>query len=261
MKRIGYRSEFTIEGGVGRSIIFLPDYFVCTSPANDTFHVFSSFTEGGHLFSCRHSFSEISSLCAAGNSSMAVLSGDGFLSIWNVFDLKGGPKYRVHPQMAAVLAVCEPLNLIVTCDLSRTIVMLELFDGRYVRSFCLDSEFPVPVRLMLIEDGFLVVLCEKRLENEVLSRLQVFGLNSELLATYERNARVTSWCAICMWFKSVLAVAFDDETVVFLAVPSGMVLNEMSLGFWVRAMDYDYVGCRLLMSSSMKQILASEFSM
>lgn len=227
--------------GLGKSIAVLPKLhaLVMTSPSEDSFYAFSFDSSMNLVTSYRQQFSALTTFVAVGESMLVVLSQDGTLETW-MFAPQGKCEmmYRVnHHHISAVdAAASESLRMIASCDSNGKVIMCELLSGTFSRSFMLKS---VPVKIMILEEGYIVTLSEKRLNNEVKSRIEIYGLDGQFLVFYDRESSVSAWCAIDRTQgESLVCAAFEDGCFVILTA-QGEVRNSAQLDSAICALSYN----------------------
>jgi hypothetical protein len=247
--------------GVAHSCALFPDFnrFVFTAPSRDAFHAFSLEPPLTHLFSFRQQFSLLSRLIAD-RSILAVFSQDGSLLVWDFRSENHDPVYRSYHHFApgAALGASDCLRVIATCDVSNRVVFADLYSGAFMRAFQIADD-RVPIAIHMLNEGFLVAVCEQRLENGFRTIVQVHGLGTEMHGVWERKEKVACSCAVDrIHAAAMVAVAFEDGLFVLLGMPGAAVVASVDFASPLRTMVYDAGTDRLLMANADRQILATE---
>ncbi|OHS98600.1 hypothetical protein TRFO_35000 [Tritrichomonas foetus] len=264
-KQIILDSSLQIPFGVGKCVAVFPKLklIVVTSPSGDAFHTFSiESTSLFHIFSFRQQFSSLNSLTNAGKSMLVVLSQDGSLTVWDFSPSSNSfndPLYKVnHHLVSAVDATAsEDLRLVVSCDISRRIVLTELYEGTFIRSFYLPDESSVPVKVMILDAGYIVSFCEHRSHNDIRSTIHINALDSDTLGIYDHPRRVTSCCPINLHSgMSFIAVGFEDGSFFILATPDANAVHTTLFPSPVIAISYQKGENLLFLANSERQIFS-----
>ena len=138
------------------------------------------------------------------------------------------PAYKVNHHLVSAVCVTAsyPLRLIVSCDISRRIVLTELVDGSFIRSFSIPDESAMPVGLLILDAAYIVTFCEHRSHNDIRSTIQIYALDSSMLSIFDHPRPVTASCAINLVNgNSYIAVGFSDGTLVILSSPDASVVH------------------------------------
>jgi len=133
------------------SITVMKNKIIFISISRDCFHVMETDSDLVHVFSFRQQFSSVTGLVASDNV-LVVFSQDGSVAVW---DLENQSQiYRINHHLVAVVdvAVNDSLRLIASCDVSNRVVMSELWNGAFIRSFKLLNV--IPNRIGLLDEGF-----------------------------------------------------------------------------------------------------------
>jgi hypothetical protein len=254
---IEYQIPFGIGSGHNMLIYVTLPYFALTSPSDDAFHVFSMKSTLVHVMSVRQQFSSVKALLSAGRL-LIVLNGDASLAAWDLDRTNHqSPLYRVsyHIERAVDAAASECLQMVVCCDISGKIAVVDLYYGTLMRSFNLTPRGLKPVKIMVVDEGYFVILCEERLHNEVKSTIQIYGLNTELQGSYAYEKEVTAWCGINRVGKSpMIAVGFVDGVFGLIDVPEGGLITKLTFPAQIVAMSYDVRSNFLYFGRSDRQI-------
>jgi hypothetical protein len=249
--------EYAIPFGIGASrsvaVYGKLEYFVLTSPSEDAFHAFSMQSTLKHVMSVRQQFSGVSALLGGGARLLIVLNSDASLAAWDLTRTDHhSPLYRVnyHLQRAVDAAASESLQMVVSCDITGKVALMDLYHGTLMRSFNVPLK---PVKVMLLDEGFVVLLCEEKSNG---STIQIYELSTDLAGTFDSSAKATAWCGINPVGRSpMIAVAFDDGLVVLLGAPEGNLLTSMKMASPVVAMTYEVRGNLLFIANQDRQVL------
>jgi hypothetical protein len=234
-------------------------YFVLTSPSDDAFHVFAMRSTLVHVMSVRQQFSGVKTLLSGGGRLLIVLNDDASLAAWDLDRTDHhSPLYRVsyHIERAVDAAASESLQMVITCDIGGKIAVTDLYYGTLMRSFNLVPRGMRPVKVMVIDDGYFVILCEERLHNEVKSTIQIYGLGTELIGAYGYEKELAAWCGVNRVGKpAMIAVAFVDGVFGLIGVPEGNAITTVAFPARVVAMSYDVRSNLLYLGRADRQIV------
>jgi hypothetical protein len=223
---------------------------VIGSPSGDAFHFFHLEASATLTRSFRQQFSGLRALAGGGRRVLAVLSRDGSLTAWRA-DVPR-PLFRVNHHFAPAVdaAASESLGVIASVDESGRVVIVEIWSGAFLRSFALPEGAG---KILLIEDGFVVVLTEGLCEGP--TKIEIRGLDGELVGSRERIGKVTCWCAIDRIGRpGLVAAAFAGGALEILTVPSAEVMTELKFEEGIRAMNYDTSANLLFVADGANQV-------
>lgn len=255
---------FDVAAGQMMTIIPKANILVVGSPANDSFHAFKIEYNIVPSFSVRQQYSALISLASVG-SILATLSQDGSLSLWEFNDntRPDTPSYRVnHHLVSAVdLAINENLRLVVSCDISRRVVITDLRTGSFIRSFTLCTENIQPNHIMLLESGYIATLFIQKNIDDAISKIQVNGINSEFISSYERNGEIVTWSPLNQIDgKSFIVMSFNDGFFAILSVPYGKIVYEATFQSVCTNISYNQKLDCLFISNNQNQVYSLEFN-
>jgi hypothetical protein len=149
--------------------------------------------------------------------------------------------------------------MIASCDVSHRIVMAELGNGAFIRSFTSSDHSVVQREMLLLDAGFLAVLSEKRAHNQVSSIVQVYGLNTDVLGAYTRDETVTAWCPINrIDGASMLAIAFETGYFIILSGSDCTIIANSQFESPIMALYHDPVTEYLFLGNQQSQILSAK---
>ena len=282
ISRFSSTTKCYIPYGTGKSILIFPKHklLAATSPSEDSLHIFS-FTSNlslSHIFSFRQHFSLLQALSSAGDSMLAVLCQDGSILVWdlndgsynnsaisNSYNINYDPIYRVnhHFVQAVDISASKVLRLVVSIDISRRIVLAELSTGKFIRSFYLNDYQSIPYKILLLNSGFIVSICEHRSNNDIRSTIQMNALDSTLLSMYDHSRRVTSLCPIDINEngKSYIAISFEDGFFILLSCPEAQIIHTKTFPSKIISISHLESERLLLLSNNNNQIFSIDLDM
>jgi hypothetical protein len=261
-RRSSVESEYRIPAGfgVGRKFVLFPslNIAVITSPSGDSFHFFTLDAALAHIRSFRQQFSGLQALASGGHRILVVLNHDGSLAAWSAVTHERLFRVNHHLAPATDAAASEGLRMIASVDESARVVFVELWNGAFIRSFTLVECGLRATRVLLIDDGFLAVLCEGRRGPEPRTIVQFYGMNAQLVGAFERAGAVVCWCvANRIDAPALIAVAFDDGTLVIVTVPDGKAATSARFPAPLKAIAYDVYDNTLYLADAGQQILCA----
>jgi hypothetical protein len=117
----------------------------------------------------------------------------------------------------------------------------------------------MPIGVSLLDEGFLVAVCEQRSEHARKTIVQIYGLGTELLGQYEHAERITGWCPINrIHATAMIALSYEDSSLVLLEAANAVVMHKSRLSATVKVMTYDAASNMLSCANAEKQILTTE---
>jgi hypothetical protein len=222
LRPMGRIQEFLVQTDdviPSKSFVFLWDIgrMVISSLWDNTFHVFKiDQTSVSHVVSVRQKFALVSTLTAAGGSSLLASWRDSSLTLWSLADSRPRSLYRRTPHLTTVVDVDAnaSLRLVASLDKNRKCILSRLDTGGFIRSFDVPGSDSVE-KVMLFSCGYLAVRSELVMAGAVKTTIRLYGVGTKLISEKEFDEVVVEWC---------LAEFANCEAGVVMALKSGRVL-------------------------------------
>lgn len=295
------------------TICFFKKYNVLAalSPLEDSFHAYSitdhtSFNASSysayfeHLFSFRPKYSSLTSICAADDNTLILLSQDGSINVWkfvnsynqslissssrndimntNQLDKKASTdgyftditsnyvskefcivqKYRSNHHFITTLDAHGNGNLgfIASCDISKRLILTDLYSGSFMRSWRISDKSLTPQRVLVLDSGFIVVLCEILFHNDKRTVIQCYSVESDIIGAYDHYGGAIAWTPIN--YKdgnSFVAISYEDNTFVILSAPNLLVKMETRFSMNINEIELNKETNQIVISTIQGKIL------
>jgi len=247
-----------------KSFAFFPEInrLIASSLWDSSFHVFK--LDGGsvtHSFSQRQKFALISSLSYAGKSYLLTSWRDSSLTLWDIQKSNKIPVYRVSPHLTSLVDVDSDvvLDLIVSCDKGKNVILSSLSSGRFIRSFVAGGEESLS-RVLIFDQGYILLATELQSSGGYLSVLKLYNLNTRLLSTYTSSSPIVSWCRIDINpGSSLVAVAYSSGKVVLITLPNMKELFSIRATSKIISMSYSPITYSLICADTEGRIFLIDF--
>jgi hypothetical protein len=218
---------------IGRSLVSLSSLIVTVSPSADAFHVYSAET-GIPIRSRRQRFSALAAIAHAGVSTLAVLSTDGSLALWDANSREVAVHVHYHRARAIDIAASEELGIIASLDELRTVLIVKIVGGVLMKSWRVKGE-PAPIKVAIFDEGFIAILCSGGGGSSI---VRVFGFGGEEIGDWECDTEIWCWCTIGRVGAHALGIGTNGAVVV-VGMPKGEVLTKVEFTAGVKALAYD----------------------
>lgn len=165
--------------------------------------------------------------------------------------------YRISPHTAPIITIASNyiLNLLVSCDKSRMVVLSNLKHGTFIQSFLVSS--PI-IKIQLTNDPCILVAHEGQKDKSVY--ISSYGINCNFISQIEINSSSFAWCVIRVnQTTSLLAISDQNKKLKFFSLPSLKLINEFNVGISINSLTYSQKNQTLYYSSDDSKVYSINF--
>ncbi|KAI5496327.1 platelet formation protein family [Trichomonas vaginalis G3] len=197
--------------------------FVASSPWDSTFHVFKVESNSAHyIYSQRQNSSLISGVTSSHKKGLIVTRWqDSSISVWDVEKPQQNCfLYRIQPHLTSLVDVdvCSNLNIIVSLDKSRTVIMTKLSSGHYMRHFIVEGNDTLK-KLLIVSAGYIIIASESSTNGRFTSTFRCYTFNSILLKTFSYESTLSCLACIKSSTSPMLVASFSDGHFSLIEIP------------------------------------------
>ncbi|KAH0787685.1 Beige/BEACH domain containing protein [Histomonas meleagridis] len=189
--------------------------FFFASPWSDTFDVVNYAESKGKTQTFRGHSASILSIC--GGSKYVISAAQDFsLCVWDIQTRRITGSVHAHFERIECLAYSEELDLIVSVDVSLKFAYSSAINHAFNRSIKVRS---LPSYAVISDLGFVILISERKIADNVKTKLSVFDLSQRNLRSKEVDSSVTTYCKCTFPDRSeYLCLAMKSKDIILLRV-------------------------------------------
>lgn len=150
------------------------------------------------------------------------------------------------------------LGIIASCDVNQRIILTDIYNGSFLRSWLINGKSLFPQRVLILDSGFVAVLCETGSQNAKRTVIQCFTIDAEIAGAYDHFGFAVAWIPIN--FRngtSFIAVSYEDCSFLVLHVPDLKIMMEIKFPAMITRISFNLENHRLLLSNAQGKIFVA----